>query len=46
MPRHDDAIALQHMLDHAREAVAMISGKAREDLGKERMLELERILKH
>ena len=38
MPRHDDLIAFQHMLDHAREAVAMISAKAPEDLGKERML--------
>jgi len=28
------------MLDHAREAVKMIDGKKREDLGVERMLEL------
>jgi uncharacterized protein with HEPN domain len=40
MPRHDDIIPLQHMLDHAGEAVNMIAGKAPEDLGKERMLEL------
>jgi uncharacterized protein with HEPN domain len=40
MPRHDDHIVIQHMLDHAREAVSMIAGKAPEDLGKERMFEL------
>lgn len=28
------------MLDHAREAVAMIEGKVRDDLRRERMLEL------
>lgn len=40
MPRHDDRIPLQHMLDHAREARDMISGKVTEDLSKDRMLEL------
>ncbi len=40
MPRHDDTIAFQHMLDHAREAVDMIAGNMPEDLGKERMFEL------
>lgn len=40
MPRHDKNIAIRHMLDYAREAVHMIAGKALEDLGKERMLEL------
>jgi uncharacterized protein with HEPN domain len=40
MPRHDDNIAFHHMLDHAREAVGMITGKTLEDLGKERMFEL------
>lgn len=39
MPKHDDMIPLQHMLDHAREAVDMIAGKTSDDLGKERMLE-------
>jgi uncharacterized protein with HEPN domain len=43
MPKHDDLIPLQHMLDHAREAVGMIIGKKPEDLGKERMLELSLI---
>jgi len=40
MPRHDDTIPLLHMLNHAREAIAMIVGKGPESLGKERMLEL------
>jgi uncharacterized protein with HEPN domain len=40
MPKHDDTIPLLHMLNHAREAVAMIAGKVPESLGKERMLEL------
>lgn len=40
MSRHDDFVAFRHMLDHAREAVGMIAGKAPEDLSKERMLEL------
>lgn len=39
MPRRDDSISLQQMLDHAREAVEMISGKTFADLEKERMLE-------
>lgn len=40
MPKHDDSIPLQHMLEHAREAVEMITGRAPEDLGRERILEL------
>ena len=40
MPSHDDTVPLLHMRDHAREAVAMIAGKDRESLAKERMLEL------
>jgi hypothetical protein len=28
---HEDEIRLRHMLDHAREAVAMIAGKERAD---------------
>lgn len=43
MPKHEDIIPLQHMLDHAREAVDMIAGKSTEDLGKERQLELSLI---
>ena len=40
MPRHDDTVPLLHMLDHAREAVAMVAGKGPESLAEERMLEL------
>jgi uncharacterized protein with HEPN domain len=40
MTRHDDIVRLRHMLDHAREAVAMLTGKKRADLQSERMLEL------
>jgi len=40
MTRHDDRIRLQHMLDHAREAVLMVKEKESADLGRDRMLEL------
>ena len=43
MTRHDDQIRLQHMLDHAREAMSLIEGKNKADLGRERMLELSLI---
>jgi len=43
MTQHDDIVRLQHMLDNAREAVAMIEGKGRSDLRRERMLELSLI---
>ena len=43
MTQHDDIVRLQHMLEHAREAVAMIEGKERADLQRERMLELSLI---
>jgi len=40
MMQHEDEIRLRHMLNHAREAVAMVVGKKRADLQHERMLEL------
>ena len=40
MPQHDDKIKLQHMLDHANEAVAMVRGKNKSDLQENRLLEL------
>ena len=43
MTLHDDIVRLQHMLENAREAVAMIEGKERSDLRRERMLELSLI---
>ncbi len=40
MPRRDPAAGLRHMLEHAREAVAMIRGKSRADLDSDRQLNL------
>jgi uncharacterized protein with HEPN domain len=38
MTQHDDKIKLQHMLDHAKEAVALVQGKEKSDLQKNRLL--------
>ena len=40
MSRRDDSVPMRHMLDHAREAVAMIGGRTRRDLDTDRMLQL------
>lgn len=40
MTRHDDFIRLRHMLDHSREAMAMIQGLTIEDFQRQRMLQL------
>lgn len=40
MTRHDDEVRLRHMLDHAQEALSMASGKQRQDLPQNRMLQL------
>ena len=40
MTRHDDSVPLRHMLDHAREAIAMAASKQRPDLDSDRMLQL------
>ena len=40
MTQHEDHIRFQHMLEHALESVAMIKGKSRTDLNRDRMLEL------
>jgi uncharacterized protein with HEPN domain len=40
MSRHDDAVRLRHMLDHAREAVELCRGRTRQDLGSDRLLNL------
>lgn len=40
MSKHDDGVSLQHMLDHAREAVALIQNRSRSDLDTDRMLSL------
>jgi len=40
MSRHDDQVSMRQMLDHAREAVGIAKSKAREDLDRDRMLNL------
>ena len=40
MSRHESTVRLQHMLDHAREAVAIAQGKTRDDLHGDRILNL------
>jgi len=40
MSRRDDSVPMRHMLDHAREAVAMIKGRTRSGLAAERLLQL------
>lgn len=40
MTRHDDAIRLRHMLDHALEAVEMTCGRQLQHLEQDRMLQL------
>ncbi len=40
MSQHDDAVRLRHMLDHAREAAALIHGKRAGDLASDRVLSL------
>ena len=40
MSHHEGLVRLRHMLDHAREAVAMARGKTRADLDADRQLNL------
>ena len=40
MSRHDDRVRLRHMLDHAKEAVDMTTGRLRTDLDADRQLNL------
>jgi uncharacterized protein with HEPN domain len=40
MSQHDPLLALRHMLDHAREAVALAQGSSRVDLDSDRLLQL------
>lgn len=40
MTKHDSVIFYRHMLDHAQEAVALIHGKSRKDLDRDRLLNL------
>ena len=38
MSQHDPLISLKHMLDHAAEAIALVTGKHRMELDTNRML--------
>jgi uncharacterized protein with HEPN domain len=40
MSQRDDAVPIRHMLEHAREALDLVSGRSREDLRSLRMLQL------
>ena len=40
MTRHDPLMRVRHMLDHAREALAMVHGRSRADLDADRQLNL------
>ena len=40
MSEQRDSIRLRHMLDHAREAIALTEGRTRQDLDSDRLLEL------
>ncbi len=40
MSRRNDRLSLQHMLDHASEAVELTSGQTRNDLEEQRLLQL------
>lgn len=40
MSRRDDRLRLRHMLDHAREAIAMTEGRSRADLNADRQFNL------
>ena len=40
MTQHNDIIRLRHMLDHAKEAVELITGKQKTELQRNRVLEL------
>jgi uncharacterized protein with HEPN domain len=40
MSRRDDTVPLRHMLDHAREAVALVQGRTRADLDSDRTVTL------
>lgn len=40
MSRHDDQVSMRQMLDHAREAVDITRSKSRENLDRDRLLNL------
>jgi uncharacterized protein with HEPN domain len=40
MSQRDDAVPIRHMLEHAKEAISLVSGRSREELRSHRMLQL------
>ena len=40
MSQRDDAVPMRHMLDHAREALALVAARSRSDIQSDRMLQL------
>ncbi len=40
MSEHDDSVSLRHMLEYGREAAALLQARTREDLERDRMLQL------
>jgi uncharacterized protein with HEPN domain len=40
MTQHEDEVRLRHMVDHGREAVGMLEGRTRQDLERDRQLNL------
>lgn len=40
MSRHDDGVRIQHMIDHAREAIDLASQRTRADLDRDRIFNL------
>ena len=40
MTQHDDTLGMRHMLDHAREAAALVQNTTRDDLHTNRVLSL------
>ena len=40
MSQRDDAVPMRHMLDHAREACALVAGRNQADIREDRLLQL------
>ena len=40
MTQHDPTVRLRHMYDHAKEAVELLAGRKKENLARDRVLEL------
>ena len=40
MSQRDDSVPMRHMLDHAREACALVAGRNQADIHEDRLLQL------